>query len=99
MQSETTLTFPISFELPTDLKVRICDAITLFSRVESAALEAVWTPEHADLIRKKKIARMSAKNGFKALRGFFAGVTEAQESRLWATLDGLTNERNLIAHG
>jgi hypothetical protein len=42
---------------------------------------------------------MSAKNGFKALRGFFAGVTEAQESRLWVTLDELTDERNLIAHG
>jgi hypothetical protein len=47
---------------------------------------------------KKKIAEDVGK-GWLALRGFFAGVAEAQESRLWATLDGLTNERNLIAHG
>ena len=90
-----------SFELPDNLKLKIADAITLFSRIDSNIVEARWAAEGADYERKKAIARKPAVDNIEALKGMVAamGLEVASTPRIWEAFDQLKWDRNLIAHG
>ncbi|MFH1555665.1 MAG: hypothetical protein ABII76_12505 [Pseudomonadota bacterium] len=92
---------PVTFVLPTELKIRIADAVTLFGRIEGIVVETLWVLHGADLALKKKIARINAKKGFLELRDFFTLPPEVgvEEAKIWSLAIELAEERNLIAHG
>ncbi|MEP9377020.1 hypothetical protein ABLE91_09920 [Aquabacter sp. CN5-332] len=92
---------PVSFDLPDGLKIKIAEAITIFSRIENMLIEILWSINNADLKAKKKIARINAKDGLMALRKFFKPPqnSEIVEAKIWDLANELADERNLIGHG
>ena len=92
---------PVSFALPTELKIKIADAVTLFGRIEGIIIETLWVIQQADLPAKKKIARTNAKEGLLKLEAYFTPPDEMGigKARIWRLAAELAEERNLIAHG
>lgn len=89
-----------SFELPTKLKAAIADAITIWSRIDMAVLEINWVVQSADANQKRKLAKQKTWQNFRDFKNYMQLPNVGVDfDTLWRTVDRLTDERHLIAHG
>jgi hypothetical protein len=87
------------FELPTKLKIAIADAVVVFARLETIALETVWIFEDSTLEEKRELTRDFVTKHFEKIKKVVKKMPGAQTDKIWPTLKHLASERNLIAHG
>jgi len=88
-----------TWNLPDRLKIAIADAVVIFSRIENTCIEIIWEIEHADLQRKKAVARARNKENIKILKEEFSKIPGGKTDKLWIIFDRLSQQRNLIVHG
>ena len=89
----------LKFDLPVDLKCTIADCITSFARLDTLIIELLWIAEDADLANRKRLARLHSSELRKKVKNLLAVNSEVDVERSLASLERLTEERNLIAHG
>ncbi len=86
-------------ELPDKLKIAIADAVVVFARLETIALETVWIFEDSSLEEKRELTRDFVTKHFKKIKKVVKQIQGAETDKIWPTLAHLASERNLIAHG
>jgi hypothetical protein len=89
----------LSPDLPIKLKCAIGECITLFSEIESCIVEIVWLLKQADLPTRKKIAKELATGNIRVVKKAFKSIPGARSDEIWAALEEVRNDRNLIGHG
>lgn len=89
----------LNFELPIDLKCTIADCVTRFARLDTLIIELLWIAEMADFEKRKRLAKLHSSELRKKLKNLLAVNAEIDVERSLASLERLTEERNLIAHG
>jgi hypothetical protein len=89
----------VSGNIPDKLKLAIGDAVSLFSLIDSCALEIVWLILGADLAMKKKLAKERAFANLKTFEDAISQIPDVDSSHIFAVCRELRRQRNLIAHG
>ncbi|MGO9005737.1 MAG: hypothetical protein ACLQIQ_14695 [Beijerinckiaceae bacterium] len=89
----------LDFELPTELRLAIADAIICYSQLDNIILEIIWELRQSDLNEKRKLAGRSAAQNFEELREAIRSVIPEPYDAIWKALEELRTERALIAHG
>jgi hypothetical protein len=91
---------PLSAELPDWVKLNIADCIVVFGRLEQTVIEIAWEVAGTTEIKERlKRARQPANNNFDEVLGIVEEVAGTKFDALRTAFDGLSKDRNLIAHG
>jgi hypothetical protein len=91
---------PLSAELPDWVKLNIADCIVVFGRLEQTVIEIAWEVAGTTEIKERlKRARQPANNNFEEMLAVIEEAAGTKFDALRTAFDGLSKDRNLIAHG